>query len=51
MFHTHPVLIQMLHEDRYRRLRQPHHVPVGLQEVTRPSTVRAIRRSLRNHAS
>jgi len=49
MFHTHPVLLQTMHDDRYRRMREPHHVPAGLTEITRPSTVRAIRRSLRSH--
>jgi hypothetical protein len=49
MFHTHPVLIQTMHDDRYRRMREPHYVPAGLTEVTRPSTVRAIRRTLRRH--
>jgi hypothetical protein len=49
MFHTHPVLLQTMHDDRYRRIREPHHVPAGLTDVTRPSTVRAIRRGLRHH--
>ncbi len=47
MFHTHPVLIQTLLDDRYRRIREPHSVPRGLTAVTRPSDVRAIRRTQR----
>jgi hypothetical protein len=47
VFHTHPALVQTLLDDRYRRLHQPHGIPVGLNGVTRPSTVRAMRRSQR----